>query len=134
MVKKILLGVLAVVVIIQFIRPDRNDSNDNTHHISTKYEVPEEVAGILKVACNDCHSNMTKYPWYTNIQPVGWWLNDHIEHGTSHLNFSEFTNRRVAIQNHKLEEIIFPIGNDFFHVNSDAKHKAWSLQKTEILK
>lgn len=106
MVKKILLGVLAVLVILQFIRPDRNDSNDNTHHISTKYEIPEEVAGILKVACNDCHSNMTKYPWYTNIQPVGWWLNHHVEEGKEHLNFSAFTQRRVAIQNHKLEEII----------------------------
>lgn len=106
MLKKVLLGLLAVLVIIQFFRPERNVSNDQTHHLSTVYEVPDEVAGILKVACNDCHSNMTRYPWYTNIQPVGWWLNDHVEHGKGHLNFSEFTNRRIAIQNHKFEEII----------------------------
>lgn len=106
MVKKILLGVLAVLVILQFIRPDKNDSNDSTYHISTKYEVPEDVTAMLTVACNDCHSNMTRYPWYTNIQPVGWFLNDHVEEGIEHLNFSEFTKSRVAIQNHKLEEII----------------------------
>ena len=103
---KILFGLLAIVVVIQFFRPERNTSNDNTYHVSTVYDIPEDVAGILKVACNDCHSNMTRYPWYTNIQPVGWWLNDHVEHGKRHLNFSEFVNRRVAIQNHKFEEII----------------------------
>lgn len=104
--KKILLGLLAVLVIMQFIRPEKNISNENTYHLNTAYEVPSEVADLLAVACNDCHSNQTRYPWYSNIQPVGWWLDHHVEEGTEHLNFSEFTKRRVAIQNHKFEEII----------------------------
>lgn len=106
MLKKILIGLAAVLIIIQFIRPGKNDSNERSHDVSTKYEVPSDVAEILKVACNDCHSNMTVYPWYSNIQPLGWWLNSHIEDGKRHLNFSEFTTRRVAIQNHKFEEVI----------------------------
>lgn len=106
MIKKILLGLLAVLVIIQFFGPTKNDSNDQTHAVSTKYEIPQNVASILEVACNDCHSNNTRYPWYANIQPVGWWLNDHVKHGKGHLNFSNFTSRRVAIQNHKFEEVI----------------------------
>jgi hypothetical protein len=112
MLKKILLGLLALLVIIQFIRPEKNDSNDNTYHISTQYEVPAQVNDILVAACNDCHSNQTRYPWYSNIQPVAWWLNDHVEHGKGHLNFSEFTNRRIAVQNHKLEEVIEVIEED----------------------
>ena len=106
MIKKILLALLAVLVIIQFFRPEKNDSNDNTYAIHTKYEVPEEVDEILKVSCNDCHSNKTVYPWYANVQPVAWWLNDHVVDGKRHLNFSEFTNRPIAIQNHKWEETV----------------------------
>ncbi len=102
---KILLALLGILVVIQFFRPAKNISNDQRYDISTKYTVPEEVAGILKGACNDCHSNLTTYPWYANIQPVAWWLADHVEEGKQHLNFSTFTSRKVAIQNHKLEEI-----------------------------
>ncbi len=106
MIKKILLALLALLVIIQFFRPEKNESNDLTYDISTKYEVPKEVDEILRVSCNDCHSNKTEYPWYSNVQPVAWWLADHIEDGKRHLNFSEFTKRPIAIQNHKLEETI----------------------------
>lgn len=106
MKKKILIGLVAVFVIIQFFRPAKNISGDNTYDISTQYPVPQEVASLLKVACNDCHSNTTAYPWYSNIQPVAWWLNSHIVDGKRHLNFSEFTSRRIAIQNHKMEETI----------------------------
>ena len=81
-------------------------SNDQTYAISTKYDVPEHVDQIFKVSCYDCHSNKTEYPWYANVQPVAWWLSNHITDGKRHLNFSEFTKRPIAIQNHKLEETI----------------------------
>ena len=106
MLKKILIGLGIVLIIIQFIRPDKNESNDLTYDISTKYEVPNDVNLLLQVSCNDCHTNKTEYPWYSNVQPVAWWLNDHVVDGKKHLNFSEFTKMPIAIQNHKLEETI----------------------------
>ncbi len=106
MLKKILIGLGIVLIIIQFIRPDKNESNDLTYDISTKYKIPEDVNHLLQVSCNDCHSNKTEYPWYANVQPVAWWLNDHVLDGKRHLNFSEFTKMPIAIQNHKLEETI----------------------------
>jgi hypothetical protein len=106
MLKKILIALVILLVVIQFFRPDKNDSNDQTYAISTKYEVSDHVNQILKVSCFDCHSNKTEYPWYANVQPVAWWLNGHINDGKRHLNFSEFTKRSIAIQNHKLEEMI----------------------------
>jgi hypothetical protein len=106
MKQKILIGLAAILVIIQFIRPKANDSDDQTNAISTKYKVPEDVAAILKVACNDCHSNKTEYPWYSKIQPIAWWLDHHIEEGKREINFSAFTQRKIAIQNHKFEEIV----------------------------
>lgn len=106
MIKKILIGLAILVIVIQFIRPDKNISNDRTYDISTKYEMPDQVNKILAVSCYNCHSNKTEYPWYANVQPVAWWMNDHITEGKRNLNFYEFTNRPIAIQNHKLEEII----------------------------
>lgn len=106
MVRKVLIVLLVLLVVIQFFRPERNESNDLTYDISTKYEVPEAVNELLKVSCNDCHSNKTEYPWYANVQPVAWWLNEHVVDGKKHLNYSEFTKKPLFVQNHKLEETI----------------------------
>ncbi len=105
MIKKILIALAMVFVAIQFVRPEKNNSGDNQYDISTKYNVPPRIGTLLQSACYDCHSNTTRYPWYSNIQPVAWWLSDHVKHGKGHLNFSTFTNRKVAIQYHKFEEI-----------------------------
>jgi hypothetical protein len=61
---------------------------------------------LLENACNDCHTNTSTYPWYSNIQPVGFWLNNHINDGKRHLNYATFTKMPIAVQNHKLEETI----------------------------
>ncbi len=106
MKKKILLGLLAILVIIQFFRPARNVSGDKTNDISTKYAVPANVQLILDKACADCHTNKTVYPWYANLQPVAWWLGSHVGDGKRHLNFNSFTNMKIAVQNKKMEECI----------------------------
>lgn len=105
MFKKILLGLLAIFVVIQFFRPAKNDSDDQTNHLSKKYAVPADVEAILKVACYDCHSNKTEYPWYANVQPTAWWLANHVNEGKKELNFSNFITRKIAIQNKKFDEI-----------------------------
>jgi hypothetical protein len=98
---------IALPFTIQLFRPAAsNITDDNTYHISTKYVVPNEVGKILKDACYDCHSNLTVYPKYFNYQPMGWVLASHVKNGKRELNFSEFTKKRIAVQNHKLEEII----------------------------
>ncbi len=106
MKKKLLYGLLGLFLVIQLFRPAKNLSNDQTHHISTKYHVPDDVNQLLSVACSDCHSNKTEYPWYAEVQPAAWWLAHHVKEGKQHLNFSEFTKRKIATQNHKFEEII----------------------------
>lgn len=106
MLRKVFIGLGIVLIIIQFFRPEKNESNERTYDVSTKYEVPDDVNQLLQVACKDCHSNKTKYPWYANVQPVAWWLNDHVIDGKKHLNFSTFVKMPIAIQNHKFEETI----------------------------
>jgi hypothetical protein len=60
---------------------------------------------ILKTSCYDCHSNNTYYPWYNNIQPVAWWLKNHVDEGKRELNFSEFAAYRIGRQYRKLDEV-----------------------------
>jgi len=93
-------------IVIQFIRPAKNKSEGISNNDITKaYPVPENVQAILKTSCYDCHSNNTVYPWYSQIQPVAWWLNNHIEEGKRELNFSEFASYRIGRQYRKLDEV-----------------------------
>jgi hypothetical protein len=110
MLKKILKRTFQILllafIVIQFIRPEKNKaegiSNDD---ISKIYAVPADVQTILKTSCYDCHSNNTVYPWYANIQPVAWWLDDHVKEGKKELDFSAFAGYSIRRQYRKLEEI-----------------------------
>lgn len=106
MIKKAIIAALAILMLIQFVQIDKTPGSESSSDISQHYDVPEDLRGILRKACYDCHSNETVYPWYSHIQPLGWWLRHHIEEGREHLNFSEFSGPRIAVQNHKFEEII----------------------------
>lgn len=107
-VKIFFLFLLGAFVVIQFFRPKKNinkGAEATANHISKIIPVPENIAGILKKACNDCHSNNTNYPWYTNIMPVGWIINNHVVDGKKELNFDEFSTYKARRQSKKLEEV-----------------------------
>ncbi|MVT07921.1 heme-binding domain-containing protein [Chitinophaga tropicalis] len=103
----ILLSLLAIVVLMQFIRPSRNENNreEPANDITKVYPMPADVQKLLKVACYDCHSNNTQYPWYTNIQPVGWWMAHHVDEGKEELNFNEYASYSPKRQQNKLKRI-----------------------------
>ena len=103
--KKILIALVVIFIIIQFIRPSKNLNNAvSGKDITVLYTVPDSVQLILQKACYDCHSNNTRYPWYFNIQPVAWWMNDHINEAKNELNFSEFGSRTLAKQAKKMKK------------------------------
>lgn len=106
MVKKILIGLLVVLVLIQFIRPSRNIGNAQTPTDITHFvQVPDSTLKILQVACYDCHSNNTKYPWYANVSPVSLWLDNHIRNGKRKLNFSDFSTMPAKKMAHRMDDI-----------------------------
>lgn len=112
MMKRILLVLALGIIIIQFIRPDRNvPMSDPAHDISTVLDVPAEIRLILRTSCYDCHSNATMYPWYAEVQPVGWFLNGHIQDARKDLNFSEFGTYTPRRQYIKLQQIAEEVGD-----------------------
>lgn len=111
MIKKIikttLLILLAVLILLQFYpKPAKNEAGlVGPGFIGNNFPISDSVNKLLTTACYDCHSNQTKYPWYTSIQPVAMYLNDHIVDGKKEINFSTFTSYNLAKQYHKLEEV-----------------------------
>lgn len=103
--KKILIGLLVVLVAIQFFQIDKtNPVADEKLDFLVMNNTSPEIATQIKASCYDCHSNQSVYPAYTYVQPVGWFVKNHIEEGKEHLNFSEFGNYSAKKQAHKLEE------------------------------
>lgn len=111
--KIIALIILVAFIGIQFIPTERNQSDfvPKTDFLLV-HNTPENIGNLLMESCYDCHSNNTKYPWYNRVQPVAWFLEDHIIEGKKELNFSEwdeYSNRR---KNSKLNSIISQITDD----------------------
>lgn len=106
-IKKVLLFLLIGLLGIQFIRPEKNIS-DEPLDMAFKEETnpPHEVMLILKTSCYDCHSDHTEYPWYNNLAPVSFWIANHIEHGKGHLNVSRWDSYDRKKKDHKLEEVV----------------------------
>ena len=110
--KKIVLALVAVFIILQFIRPEKNVGNFSAHNIAQHFAVPSGVQTILQRCCYDCHTNTTIYPWYAEIQPAGWYLARHIRDGKRGLNFDEYMSYRLMKQYRRFKDIIDQVEND----------------------
>lgn len=117
--KRIISGIGIVFIAIQFFRPALNKSNQVPDtDISKMVATSDTVLSILKSTCYDCHSNITIYPWYSNIQPIGWLMAKHIRKGKYELNFSEFGSYSTRRQLSKLNGIANSIGNNIMPLSS----------------
>lgn len=109
-IKKLTIGVAALLaiafVVIQFFPIDRSvPPVYAAETLESAVKVPPDISEIIGRSCNDCHSNLTVYPWYTRIQPVGWFMKDHIDEGRREMNFSVFNTYSPKKKAKKLEEI-----------------------------
>lgn len=108
--KKVLkIAVIAVALVLiglQFFQIDKtNPAIDASETLEAAVTVPPDISLIMGRACNDCHTHKTVYPWYSYVQPSGWFLKDHINEGRDELNFSKFNTFEKKKKIRKLEEI-----------------------------
>jgi hypothetical protein len=87
----LLLGILAVASVISDIRPRANAHAP----LLEGALVPPDVRSAIDRACRDCHSETTRYPWYSYIAPVSWLVNRDIQSGREHLNLSRWSEYSV---------------------------------------
>ncbi len=106
-VLKVIVIVIAVgFIVAQFIRPDQtNPPIDNSQTLETSLAIPDDVEAILKRSCNDCHSNTTAYPWYAQVSPFSWFLDNHIRDGRRQMNLSEWGSYDARRKNKKMEQV-----------------------------
>lgn len=98
---------LALLGLSQFIKIDKtNPTVVNSEDFITAESPANTIAERLKSTCYDCHSNETRYPWYTDVAPVSWWVKKHINAGRKHLNFSVWGQYESEKKAHKMEEAI----------------------------
>lgn len=76
---------LAALVAMQMIPVHRTNPP-----VVSEVDAPEPVASILRRACYDCHSNQTRWPWYSRVAPASWLVAWHVHEARGALNFSEW--------------------------------------------
>jgi hypothetical protein len=78
-------------VVAQFSRPARtNPAVDQSLAFQSQLQVSPQVAAIIERSCGDCHSNKTRWPWYSNVAPVSWFVIGHVNDGRAAMNLSEW--------------------------------------------
>jgi len=86
----LIIGVVCLLI-AQFFGPAKtNPPSDATQSIESRLQVTLPVAAILDRSCNDCHSNKTRWPWYSNVAPVSWFVIGHVNEGRENINLSEW--------------------------------------------
>lgn len=104
---KIALVVIVVFLVVgQFIRPSHvNPPVDPAKTLAATEQVPPNVQSILERSCNDCHSNNTVYPWYSQVAPVSWLLARDVTGGRRAMNLSEWGTFSQKKRLHRLKDI-----------------------------
>jgi hypothetical protein len=85
----IVMGIVALFILIQLVPYGRQHTNPPV--VKEPNWGSPQARQIAQRACFDCHSNETVWPWYTNIAPVSWLIQNHVEEGRRILNFSDWT-------------------------------------------
>jgi hypothetical protein len=104
--KWLVIVVAILFVAVQFKRPARtNPPVDEAQTIYAQTQMTPQVRAILDRSCSDCHSHKTAWPLYTNVAPISWFIVDHVDHGRSHLNLSEWGTYDQRRKEKRLQEM-----------------------------
>jgi hypothetical protein len=83
---------LIVLAGIQMFGPARtNPQTAPAQALAAKVPVPDHVRTVLQRSCMDCHSNETRWPWYSRVAPISWAVVGDVNQGRDHMNLSEWT-------------------------------------------
>ncbi|NPA61570.1 MAG: heme-binding domain-containing protein [Epsilonproteobacteria bacterium] len=140
--KKVVLWILILFIPIQFITVEVPKVVDRDGNLAI--DAPESVISTLKRSCFDCHSDDRRYPWYSHIAPISWYVNSHIKRGLEIVNFSrwgEYSDKRKRNILERIPKAIvirMPMPT-YLWLHSDAKLsredrdilKSWVLKKLE---
>ena len=113
------IALFGLFALMQFIRPARtNPPVDQAKTIQARAPVTPEVAAILDRSCNDCHTNQTRWPWYSQIAPISWKLASDVNEGRDHMNLSDWTQYDKSEQESLMRRICREVKDDSMPLHS----------------
>jgi len=117
--KKIGVALIVILVGIQFI-PTNTNKQDSIPKTDFRfvYNTSRKVIDVFETSCYDCHSNNTNYPWYSNLQPMRYFMDQHTLKGKEELNFSEFETYSDRMKRNKIRSIKGQIEEDKMPLSS----------------
>lgn len=92
--------VVGLAVAIQFYPVERTNPP-----VRAEIQAPEKIRALLRSACYDCHSNETRWPWYSRVAPISWYLAHHVKGARGEFNFSEWDSISPEDTRELLEEM-----------------------------
>ena len=102
--KMAVLVIIFILIVIQFIPYQRTNPP-----VIGEIQMPDQVHAIIMRSCYDCHSNQTRWPWYSHVAPVSWLVIGDVNDGRAHMNFSEWdsydTQKQAKLRKEIPEEI-----------------------------
>jgi hypothetical protein len=95
-----------IVILIQFIQPNRsNPEVDTALTLKSELNPPPYISSLLERGCKDCHSNETHWPFYAYVAPVSWLVTYDVSEGRKHFNMSEWGKYKTKRKYQKLSGI-----------------------------
>ena len=90
--KKVIIIIVILFIAIQFL-PFGIEHNNPKITAEPEWNSTNTKELFLRT-CGDCHSNQTKWPWYSNIAPVSWIISNHVNEGREKFNVSNWGNQK----------------------------------------
>src|SRR5687767_1607319 len=134
-----LMLVAVVFLALQFVPVGRNNPP-----VRGEVPAPPEVQAILRRSCYDCHSNLTKWPWYARVAPAAWLVARDVQKARAELNFTEWddldTKDQIETMHESWEAVAEGEMPPWFYVGPHprariskadlARLRAWSLSQS----
>ena len=99
---KALLGLSVIFASLQFLPVARPSAP-----VISEWRAPTAIYSTIRRACYDCHSNETRWPWYSSLAPASWWVVRAVKRGRAELNFSNWNPLHHKKMLRRIEHAIF---------------------------
>ena len=99
-----IVAVIAIFAALQLVQPSRTNPPVKTDFLKAT-AAPPDVAAMFRAACYDCHSDETRWPWYSYVAPMSWQIADDVNSGRRHVNLSEWPEDKPDAARKKIEDM-----------------------------
>ena len=104
LIRRVLLVVIALVGIASIMTAPRPSENAGAALLEGA-RVPAAVRALIERSCRDCHSEATRFPWYSYVAPISWMVESDVKQGREHLNLSRWNQYSLIRRERCLSEI-----------------------------